>query len=224
MRELFGEEIRKPNNGLIRSDIAAMEGGSYYLSPARKELFIDALVKRKHEGKWNLGLVPNVDDKCIFFADIDSLPAKYKFNDFLNKVATIFNLIGRRKNISVDCTSDSIIVFKKLHAEKYHIYIPKEYGITTFKERKSMWKTINMAMGHNIIDTAAHTIRFEGFNKWDKKEHRFIPHSYYKPRGEAASLLAEELYDKIWLNPRGWQPDVQYDALLDKYEPNFHKH
>ena len=85
------------------------------------------------------------------------------------------------------------------------LYIPSEYGVVTKAQRAAIYKAVNAKYNQKIIDEAAHTIRIEGFLKYDNRgTHKWLKKSRYLPLGDAKNLAPRDLYEAVWLEPRGW--------------------
>ena len=204
--------IREPSNEQKQPDFVAMDGGRFFIGANRKDDLIMGLAQMLTNNVFNCALVPVAPDDCIFFADIDFFDeTTHRLDVFLTKVAGFFNhFVTKKPEDAAKCTADDIIVFERANSriKKYHIYIPEAFGITTKSERKTIWQAINIAMADDIIDVTASTIRFEGFNKWNKTAKMFVPDSHYVPRGKAKNMLLEDLFNAIWLAPRGWKTQL----------------
>ena len=48
-----------------------MDGGKFFIGPKNKNILIELLARKQAEGDFKFGLVPNISNKTIFFADID---------------------------------------------------------------------------------------------------------------------------------------------------------
>ena len=206
---ILGPNIDKATNELKQPDFVAMDIGSFYVGTANKAHLLQGLTGMLTSNAYNFGLVPVIADKCIFYADIDAVPANFVMDNFLRMTAGFFKQFVKNKTES-ELKFNDILVFKKEGGiKKYHIYIPEKFGITTKAEGKVIWQTINISMGSNICDTSAHSIRIEGFNKWDKDNKRFIANSRYIPTGDAANMSIEDRLNATWLNPRGWNVSME---------------
>ena len=214
---MFSASVTKPNAEIKEPDFVSMDGGRFFIGASRKYALIDGLAAMQRRGDYNLGLVPVLNDNCIFFADIDKIPDNFSLDVLTTKIATCFN--GWRKDKSCKaCTAEDILVFKREREDKYHLYIPAVFGLTTKQQRMIIWKSINIEYGFDIIDANATSIRIEGFRKWDKAEGRFTPYSRYLPQGAAADMLPEVRLDQVWLNPRGrgWNQPIAPPAPVPR--------
>ena len=199
-----------PNEALI-SDFAAMDGGKFFIGAKNKNILIELLARKQATGDFKFGLVPNISDKTIFFADIDG-KAAFDVELFTNALVSTFNrfVMDKVKELKYE---DVILTQREDGADHYHAYIPFEFGQVTKAARKRMWAHINKIHRAPIIDEAANTIRIEGFEKWDRVNNRFKRKSRYLPLGAAANLPTKELLHKIWLKPRGWLEQDEYEVL-----------
>ena len=209
---IFSPSITAPNESTT-PDFAAMDGGSFYVGSMNKGLLISHLAKEQQEGNYKLGLVPIISNRTIFFGDIDDTPNGFDFQLFLHRLAEAFN--ARATNKIKDVKVEDIMLLKREDSEKrYHVYIPFEFGEVSKDERQSIYKSLNEGYGQDILDTAASTIRIEGFEKWCKRAKAFVSGSRYVPIGPAKQLATTDLLEKVWLNPRGW--DEQDESVLSE--------
>ena len=198
---IFSPTILAPNESKV-SDFAGMDGGAFYIGSMNKGILISHLAKQQAEGDYKLGLVPTIDDMTILFGDIDHKPNDFDFALFLQRLAGKFNELATNK--VKDAEDKDILITKREDSERYHVYIPCDFGEVSSAERALIYEAINEDYGEAIIDTAANTIRIEGFEKWCKETKAFLPGSRYLPIGAAKELSYPELLEKVWLNPRGW--------------------
>ena len=195
-----------------QSHFVAMDGGAYIIREERKPELIKLFVNLQAVGDYEFALVPIIDENpTIFFADIDYVPQQFKLHDFLEIVVKHFNKIAIKYD-EEPITANDVIVFKREIFEKYHIYI--EYTVSR-AVRRVIWAAINKECGDDIIDIFTSTIRIEGFNKYNRIIKGYIAKSRYVPIGAAKELSMVELYNKVWLNPRGWTSNVGEAAGAD---------
>ena len=199
----FGEEIMGQNNNIQASDAAGMEGGAFFIGADRKQQLIELMVRMQRAKEYDFGLVPTLGEgNCIFFADVDKVPNDFDLDAFIAIVVKVFNQVMSAKVNPI--TAGDVITFKREDAERYHIYIPTI--MISAAVRKAISGEINKCYELDIIDPKAYTIRMEGFLKWDRDSKSFKAGTRYLPIGAHQQLeLNEELYNKIWLNPRGNQ-------------------
>ena len=201
----FTESILAKSRECKQSDFAAMDGGAFFIGAVNRNILIDLLVEKQAAEDYKMGLVPTIADKTIFFADIDNVPANFDFSLFLSLVVDQFNELATNK--IKPATLADILIFKREDAAKYHIYIPCSFGEVSKAVRQAIYKGINRNYIGNIIDEAAHTIRIEGFEKYDKTTKQYIAGSRYLPKGLAKKLKGDDLLNAVWLNPRGWDEE-----------------
>ena len=212
MERLFSSSISYPNDNEL-SDMVAIDGGRFYTGPHNKGILVEYLARKQQQEDYQMALVPLADDKTIFFADIDDTPDNFNLDLFLETIAESFNALATNK--IKDTTSDDLLVLQRENAQKYHIYIPAEFGETSKKERQAIYKKVNTFYENDIIDLAAHTIRFEGFQKFDTKTGEFVSGSRYLPIRQAAAYSCQELLLKVWINPRGWASSDPSSSLVE---------
>ena len=153
----------------------------------------------------------------FFFADIDHLAPECNFDDFLKVVVDKYNELA---NPIREVNVDDILVFKREDSDRYHIYIPALFGEVSKAKRVAIYKAVNSTFNEGIIDEAAHTIRVEGFMKYDREKKQFIAGSRYLPRGKAQNLAIDDLFhllEDVWLNPSGFEEEDEF-VMLDKDE------
>ena len=205
----FGSDNISPELGSEKgnlSDFIAMDGGAYLIGEARRPNLIKLFVNLQTAKDYEFALVPVIDeDPTIFFADIGYLPQQFKLHDFLEIVVKCFSKIAVKYD-EEPITANDVIVFKREIFEKYHIYI--EYTVS-WAVRRVIWAAINEECGDDIIDMFTNTIRIEGFNKYNRIIKGYVAKSRYIPIGAAKELTYEELYNKVWLNPRGWTANIE---------------
>ena len=153
----FRDFILAPNDILI-SDMAAMDGGKFFIGPYNKGILIEYLGQLQDKGDYKLALVPTLAATTIFFADVDAIPSDFELSAFLSLIATTFNSIatGRKKDVAMN----DILVTKREDSAKYHVYIPAKFGEISKAVRKAIWMHVNKTLGHAIIDENANTMRF----------------------------------------------------------------
>ena len=211
-------DINKPSAEMKESSFAAMDGGAYYIQSSEQSALILGLANLLRNNDYKLGLVPVIGDKCIFFADIDDIPAAtlddFSFDAFMETVASCYNANVKSP---VDLNPDDFLIFVRENDDKkYHIYAPNT--ITTKKQRANIWKAVNKKYNKKIIDLSASTIRIEGFEKWDRHQSKFIAGSRYIPKGRGIIMLPSEILEKVWLQPRGW-PEESFNWMLPTSSP-----
>ena len=193
----------RPN--IVKFKFAAMDGGVLFIEKKNKQLFISKLAQLKESGDLRLSAVPVSADQTIFFADVDKIPVQgFDMNVLLGLLAEQFNLKATHKR--KDVAYSNMLLTKRKNEEKYHIYIPKEFGEVSTDERQSITNIVNgtceKQFGCKIIDPKALTIRIEGFLKFDTANKRYENDSEYVPIGEAKEMSYAELLDAVWINPK----------------------
>ena len=205
----FKQGILQPNDECKINTFVAMDNGKYYIGSVWRNILINELATRQAEGDFDYALVPVIADKTIFFADIDHIQAgNFNLDELLIRIATAWNELATEK--VKDVKADVLLVFKREDRNapaRYHIYVTCLFGEVSKAEREAIYKLVNEQYEAPIIDEAAHTIRIEGFKKFDRETSRYVAGSRYCPTGAASQMSTEELLNKVWLNPRGWADD-----------------
>ena len=115
------------------------------------------------------------DDRTLLWFDCDYMKDGTTYNDVLQSIRKI--VIS--KYGSPKCKNNEYIILKNSSFNKYHFYVTKLF--LTKKERKEIWNAVNDDLnGKAIIDIGASDLRFEGFNKYDRKQKKFIPNTNYQ--------------------------------------------
>ena len=213
----MGKKIKKASSEIKTANLVLMRGGSYYIEPMDKEKLIKLLVTFQEKANHKVSLVPITDDNTIFFADIDAVKPDFNLDKLIKTIVACVNATLTKYGDNRRAKDTNALVFKREIGDKYHIYVTINLNKA---QRKEVWKLVNELCGYNVIDTAASTIRFEGFEKWDSVTKKFTANSRYLPMKAAADLDWKTLYNMIWLKPKGWGADnaVNMDNDLQSWQ------
>ena len=168
-------------------NFVAMDGGKFSIA---KETAISRMNVLQNTSKYDLALVFHFDHACMLFLDIDNM-----YNQSIDSILTCVACTANEMFEVEQIESDSLIVTKNECAERYHIYVPSV--IVTRQTLATFTKKVNTKIGYPCADVKCHTLRVDGFNKYDRDSKTWTPNTRYVPIDE--SDIDSVFFQKIWL-------------------------
>lgn len=214
MTEEFGEDvIINIKNAYSKSThFFGSDDGLFELFAADKQRLINLMAKLQEEENYSFALHPlNDHQSSIFFAQVDlSLAASEGAEldgDIDDMQGLILELINQKlqelyapRNYSPARSSD-IFWFKQETSNLHRIYVIREFAL---RDTVEIWATMNDHYDAGIVNMQPPAFQFEGFNRWDIEQNRFIAGSRYVPIREAAKMGWSSLYQRIFVPPHSW--------------------